>query len=94
MEKNVVILDLNEYNELRYLKKTIEENKTIYIENNGCFFSKTLITTDKALEVVLETNKALNKKIDELKKLNNSNEKIINDIKKLSFWKFRKWRKS
>ena len=94
MEKDTVLLDVEKYNELRDFKQKIEEGKTICIITGNWSYSKTFITTDDAIKSIVETNKELGKEIERLKNINNPKEVTLNDIKKMSYWEFRKWRKS
>jgi len=91
MEKDTVLLDVEKYNELRDFKQKIEEGKTLVIISGWNFYRKDFITTEKALEEIAAENKLLQKENEELRK---SKEIKLNDIKKMSYWEFRKWRKS
>jgi hypothetical protein len=91
MEKDTVLLDVEKYNELRDFKQKIEEGKTIVIISGWNYYRKDFITTEKALEEIAEANKLLQKENEELRK---PKEITLNDIKKMSYWEFRKWRKS
>jgi hypothetical protein len=91
MEKDTVLLDVKKYNELRDFKQKIEEGKTIVIFSGWNYYRKDFITTEKAVEEIAEANKLLQKENEELRK---TKEITLNDIKKMSYWEFRKWRKS
>jgi len=91
MEKDTVLLDVEKYNELRDFKQKIEEGKTLVIISGWNFYRKDFITTEKALEEIAAENKLLQKENEELRK---SKEIKLNDIKKMSYWEFHKWRKS
>jgi hypothetical protein len=91
MEKDTVLLDVEKYNELRDFKQKIEEGKTLVIALGWNYYRQEFITTEKAVEEIAAANKLLKKEIEELRK---PKEIILNDIKKMSYWEFRKWRKS
>lgn len=92
MEKGTVTLSLEKYNELRDFKQKIEEGKTYvkgktYVIQTGMWNTKTFITTDEAIKSIAETNKELGEEIVRLKN-------ISHELRKMSYWEFRKWRKS
>ena len=103
MEKNTVLLDLNEYNNLRDLKTAIDEDKNIVVEtvygygSYGSYITnikyittnETIFLLRKEKEIMLKTEEELNGTIADLKIQTNS----IEDIKKMSWWEFRKWKK-
>lgn len=91
MEKDTVLLDVEKYNELRDFKQKIEEGKTLVITSGWNYYQQSFITTEKALIEIAEANKLLQKENEELRK---PKEITLNDIKKMSYWEFRKWRKS
>jgi hypothetical protein len=91
MEKDTVLLAIEKYNELRDFKQKIEEGKTLVIISGCNYYRKDFITTEKALEEIAAANKLLQKENEELRK---PKEIKLNDIKKMSYWEFRKWRKS
>ncbi len=90
MEKNTVLLDVEKYNELRDFKQNIEESKTLTVINSLYSYSSTFISTDEAVSKIGEANKKL---YNENRRLQ-QNEITVNNIKKMSYWEFRKWRKS
>lgn len=94
MEKNTVLLDVEKYNELRDFKQKIEEGKTIVIVSGWNYYNREFITTEKAVEQIAEANKLLQKENEDLRNANKPKELALNDIKKMSYWEFRKWRKS
>ena len=94
MEKDTVLLAVEKYNELRDFKQKIEEGKTISIVTGNWNYTKTFITTDEAIKSIAQTNEDLGKEIERLKNLNKPKDLTLNDIKKMSYWEFRKWRKS
>ena len=94
MKKDTVLLDIKKYNELRDFKQKIEEGKTIVIVSGCKYYNKEFITTEKAVEQIAEANKLLQKENEDLRNANKPKEITLNDIKKMSYWEFRKWRKS
>jgi hypothetical protein len=91
MQKDTVLLGVEEYNSLRDFKQKIEEGKTMVINSEWSYGYKHFITTEKAVIEIAESNKILQK---ENEKLRNLKDTILNDIKKMSYWEWRKWRKS
>jgi len=83
MEKDTVLLDVEKYNELRDFKQKIEEGKTLNIISSSWHYSHRFISTDEAVLRIGEINKELSAEIEKLQ-----------NIKKMSYWEFRKWRKS
>jgi len=110
MQQNTVLLSVKEYNELRDFKKEVEENlaklKFAVITNQYGFglYSENVTTKYYTQdEVILDfenKNKELEEEICELKsKIEKSGMKepveiTIDDLKNMSYWEFRKWRKS
>ena len=91
MEKDTVLLAVEKYNELRDFKQKIEEGKTLVIIDNRWTYSKKFVTESEAVKIAVQDNEILQKKLDELTA---PKEISINDLKKMSYWEFRKWRKS
>ena len=105
MEKNTLILDLDEYNELRDFKTTIEKGNVVCkIQTN--YWQKQYLTTSDALDQlsteinsISEKNKIL---IDEMTLLKNEqNNKLqkaykteIDKLAKMNWFEFRKWKKN
>ncbi len=94
MEKDTVLLDVEKYNELRDFKQKIEEGKTLNIISSSWHYSRTFISTDEAVLRIAEINKELTTEIERLKNIKQPKEITLNDIRKMSYWEFRKWRKS
>ena len=94
MEKDTVLLAVEKYNELRDFKQKIEEGKTIVIVSGWNYYNKEFITTEEAVEQIAKANKLLKKENEDLRNTNKPKEITLNDIKKMSYWEFRKWRKS
>lgn len=93
MEKNTVLLDLEDYNELREFKEKTESG--LIPVWSGCemyyYYSKA-----KAIKKIVEINNALNKQCQELKDkiAGKPKETTLKDIKKMSIWQFIKWRRN
>ena len=109
MEKDTVLLAVEKYNELRDFKKEVEksrkESKFAVIEDRwggliGCGYSRKYYTESEAILDFETRNKELEAKNKELEAkikkfgIKEPKEVSINDIKKMSYWEFRKWRKS
>lgn len=92
--KNTVLLDVEKYNELRDFKQKIEEKYTYATKCSNYFYEVRYITTDEAIKEIEELNKSLSKRVEDLKSANNPKEITIEDLKRMSYWEFRKWRKS
>jgi hypothetical protein len=93
MEKNTILLDLKEYDKLRDFKKNIEQNKTLkvhycYNDNYKEIYNWTILTTEEAIKEILKDNKTLKEALEHKKDID------LEDVKKMSIWKFLKWRKS
>jgi len=114
METNTVLLKVEDYNELRDLKKNIKEGKILSVSESWGSFgefrsssSVTYYTENEIIETISKENESLKErnseletKIDELEKtieksvFTEPKEITINDLKKMSYWEFRKWRNS
>ena len=88
--RNTVTLDLETYNFLRDFEKEIKAGNTcrIYGWGNRIEF----IGTDKALAQLTDKIKSLEKEITDLKH-RYKNQPTIEEIKKMSWWQFRKWKR-
>jgi aromatic ring-opening dioxygenase LigB subunit len=117
MERDTVLLSINQYNALRDFKKKIEDGNTFTVitsripgYGHGIDIDSrvtTFYTKDDVIQTYAETNADLARVNEELVAENEklrykikefgiteSKEITINDIKKMSYWEFRKWRKS
>ena len=94
MEKDTVLLAVENYNELRDFKKKIEEGYTLTITSSIFYYDRRFITTDKAVKELVDANKELQKQIEDLRSGNQKKELPISEIKRMSIWQFLKWRKS
>lgn len=109
METNTVVLNLNDYNQLREFKEKMEEGNTYklpqpYVYGNGQYFmgqsypSTTYITTDEVVTELLEKNKQLSAINDGLandrNRLKFENDSINSKFAKMSIWEFMRWKKA
>jgi len=86
--KNTVTLDLETYNFLRDFEKEIKAGNTCRIYM-GWGNKIEFIGTDKALAELNNKIESLEKEITDLKH-QNKNQPTIEEIKKMSWWQFRK----
>jgi hypothetical protein len=112
MEKNTVLLSLEDYNSLRDFETNIKKNNTIILERwKGVEFKK-VISTDSIVKVMVEEANKFHKEFTELEielkvtkqelekaqklipKTKDKKEITIEDIKNMSYWEFRKWKKN
>jgi len=104
MEKDTVLLDVEKYNVLRDFKEYIEKGHTLEVNNSRYNSYRRFITTDEAVKIVVKERELI---VAELEKENTDlrlqintlenpapKEITINDLKKMSYWEFRKWCKS
>lgn len=91
MKENTVILELEIYNEMRDFNKAIKESNTYRVFWKWDEFASTTYTKDQATIKIIEANIELQKEIEELK--NPKGKLTINEIKQMSWWEFRKWRR-
>lgn len=91
MKKNIVSINLEDYNELRDFKKDIEDGFTYVVETYFGSYLYKIISTDEAL-------KKMGWQIEKLRKENAvlktkcKNQSDIEIIKKMNWWRFRKWK--
>lgn len=102
MEKDTVIITVEKYNELRDFQKEVKSGKIFSfsryffssIETNYFFTESQMVekfeTRIKELEII---NKELQTKI-EIFWEKEQKISLNNSLKKMSYWQFRKWRKS
>ena len=91
MEKDTVLLNVEKYNELRDFKKEIEDGYTYRVYLGMWGSSLRFIGTDEALKEMSEMLEAKQKEIDDLKNPDKK-QPSIDEIKAMSWWKFRKWK--
>jgi len=100
MEVNTVVISLDRLKELELAEKKVNEprSKTIVIERS-MFGSFTVETDDECTEKLANDLKDAKKEIGKLKdELKKPKEEVIeitiDDIKKMNYWSFRKWKRS
>ena len=97
MEKDTVLLDVLTYNELRDFKKEIIANNTMVISGSGWTgfpTEKRFISESETVKEIAQENAKLKEQIEELKKPKEQKEPSVYELKRMSYWEFRKWRKS
>ena len=103
MNTNEVTLSLATYNTLRdFQRDTIKEN-TLKISRNYSDYYRDVCdyeiwTQDKAVKELGEANKSLTRTILDLEAALTKSKivtpELVEDLKRMSIWKFLKWRKS
>ena len=107
MKVNTVVISLDRLKELELVEKKVNKprSKTIVIEG-GWGYNFTVETDDECAEKLAKKIKTQQEEIkkleDEIKKLEDEIEKLknkeveitIDDVKKMNYWGFRKWKKS
>lgn len=104
MESNTVILNLQEYNALRDFRENLEKNNTHRILSYyetwcGRTDVTVYISSDKAVKDIAEQNHSLEKHINNLVakiyELEHPTDPIITieDVKRMSVWKFLRWKR-
>ena len=104
MEKDTVVLSVEKYNELRDFQREVKAGKVFSLCRSwaGHYSGKTVhfYTENEVLKEFETENKELRSKVINLEtKIEKSGNKelkeiSINDLKKMSYWEFRKWCKS
>lgn len=86
-------ISIDEYNSLRDFKIEMEKGNTFIISGNGYHynFSKTFVSTDEAVALIAKENGLLIKTIEELR---TPEVTTIDDVKKMSYWEFHRWKKT
>ena len=100
MEVNTVVISLDRLKELELAEKKVNEprSKTIVIER-GWGYDFVVETDDECAEKLANKIKTQQEEIEKLKEEieNPKNEEVkitIDDVKKMNYWDFRKWKKS
>ena len=100
MEVNTVVISLDRLKELELAEKKVNEprSKTIVIER-GWGYDFVVETDDECTEKLANKIKTQQEEIEKLKEEieNPKNEEVkitIDDVKKMNYWDFRKWKKS
>jgi len=100
MEVNTVVISLDRLKELELAEKKVNEprSKTIVIER-GWGYNFVIETDDECAEKLANKIKKQHEEIEKLKE-EIKNPKIeevkitIDDVKKMNYWDFRKWKRS
>jgi len=91
MEKDTILLSVEKYNELRDFRKEIEAENTHRVDFGMWGSNLRFIGTDEALKEMSGIIEEKQKEIDELKNPDKK-QPSIDEIKAMSWWKFRKWK--
>jgi len=101
MEKNTVLLSLEDYNELREFREEVKKGKTVVLSHYRCDVGTEYITTVEAIDKLAEQNSGLIEDIksyrDEIYELKNPEPKVemakeeLEKVGKMSIWRFIKW---
>lgn len=100
MEKDTVLLSLEKYNELRDFQKEVRNGKVFCISRPWALGAETtyFCTEDEVIEKFETRIKELENNIKELENTANNYKGIglmsMDDLKQLSYWEYRKLRKS
>lgn len=91
MEKDTILLNVETYNELRDFKKEIEHGYTYRVDFGYWGNSITYVSTDEAIKEMSQRLETLKKENEDLKNPDKK-QPSIDEIKAMSWWKFRKWK--
>lgn len=100
MEKDTVLLSVDKYNELRDFQKEVRNGKVVSISRPWNLGGETtyFYTEDEVIKKFETRIKELENKIIELEKTTEKYEGIglvsMDELKQLSYWEYRKMRKS
>ena len=89
---NTVSLDLETYNKLRDFRDGITKNGAITVFYGWNSWEQQLYTKDEAIISLAKANEELKAKIEELKHTDKK-QPTIEEIRKMSWWQFRKWKR-
>lgn len=105
MENNTTILSLERYNELYDLEKKTKEGKILAIYERygygGRSTDRYYYTDNEIIEQLQKSNEGLTKRIDALENelsrrppmaVAKQGIPTLDDVRKMSYWEFRKWR--
>lgn len=102
MDKNTVLLSVEDYNALRDFKKKITDGNVLveyYSFGIGESSTTSYYTSDEVAKELHKKNYNLKQEIEEfekkIKELENTKQKetTIDEIKKMSIWQFLKWKR-
>lgn len=91
MEKDTILLSVEKYNELRDFRKEIEAGNTYRVDFGYWESSITYVSTDEAIKEMSQRLETLKKENEDLKNPDKK-QPSIDEIKVMSWWKFRKWK--
>jgi hypothetical protein len=102
MEKNTVLLGIEEYNNLRDFKENITKGNSFQTKHYNYVWGSntTFVTENEAVKILISENDNMKqycqKTEEQIKNLlqNKPKEITLADLKKMSYWQFRQWRKS
>lgn len=89
---NTVILDLETYNDLRDFRDGIQRNGAITVFYEWDCWGQRLYTESEAITSIARANEKLKAKMEELKHPDKK-QPTIEEIRKMSWWQFRKWKR-
>ena len=93
MKENTVTLSLKVYNDLRDFKSEIQKNNAVKIIN-GWDFNERLVFVGEFPKYIIDKNENLVKENNDLRSENLKFYNELKDIKKMSIWEFRRWKRS
>lgn len=94
MKQNTIILNVDDYNEMRDFNKNIKKNNLVRVSWGWAdAIVSEIYTKDEAVIKLTETNIKLAEEINKLK-YPVQQELSINKIKQMSWWEFRKWKRN
>jgi chaperonin cofactor prefoldin len=91
MEKDTILLSVEKYNELRDFRKEIEAENTYRVDFGYWGNSIAYVSTDEAIKEMSQRLETLEKENEDLKNPDKK-QPSIDEIKAMSWWKFRKWK--
>ena len=92
MEKNTINLSVEDYNEMRDFNEAFKKDNAVSVFLGWDGYESTIYTKNEALKKVTQANVNLKLKIDELKSPEKK-QPSYDEIKKMSWWQFRKWKR-
>lgn len=92
MEKNTIILSVEDYNEMRDFNENVKANNAVSVFWNWNKYQTRMYTQNEAVIEIAKANESLKEKIEELKNPDKK-QPSIDEIKAMSWRKFRKWKK-
>jgi hypothetical protein len=91
MEKNTVLISVEDYNELRDFKREISNGNTCIINSDiYLHHASKFVSESDAVKIIAKENESLTEKLIEKEE----EIKGENQLKSMTFWEWLKWRKS